>query len=105
MLPRNFKLLEELENESKFGGISYGLEEQDDITLTNWTGMVIGKYGDISDFKIICDKDYPNTPPKIILISTENKKISKMFRDNIVINNWTPNSCMGTLLKEIQNNT
>ncbi|KAG3103610.1 DNA topoisomerase 2 [Phytophthora cactorum] len=80
IVPRNFKLLEELENSEKGHGdmsISYGLEQADDIFLTNWIGTILGPAGTCHDgriysLRIHCSDQYPHIPPEVHFTSRIN---------------------------------
>lgn len=78
--PRNFKLLEELEKGEKglsAESISYGLSNQDDITMTHWNGTILGPphsthENRIYSLTIVCDEKYPDEPPQVKFVSKIN---------------------------------
>ncbi len=73
VVPRNFRLLEELERYEKgnvSSMVSAGLRDQDDILLRFWNGTIIGPPGTafenrIISLEIFCGENYPDEPPKV----------------------------------------
>jgi ubiquitin-protein ligase len=67
IVPRNFKLLDELENGKNFSNVSYGTDDND---LETFTGSIIARNGNIYGVTIFCDIKYPLTPPQITFLDT-----------------------------------
>eukprot|EP00124_Ichthyophonus_hoferi_P002150 Ihof_evm1s136 gene=Ihof_evmTU1s136 len=73
VVPRNFRLLEELEKGEKGigdGSVSYGLVNQDDIMMSDWNGTIVGPprtqfENSIYFLRIHCGPHYPNEAPVV----------------------------------------
>eukprot|EP01120_Amphizonella_sp_Union-15-10_P000718 TRINITY_DN10748_c0_g1_i1.p1 TRINITY_DN10748_c0_g1~~TRINITY_DN10748_c0_g1_i1.p1 ORF type:complete len:141 (+),score=27.14 TRINITY_DN10748_c0_g1_i1:72-494(+) len=114
IVPRNFRLLEELEKGEKSnegdGSISYGLEFADDVTMTSWIGTIIGPAGTkhegrIYNLKIHCADDYPDKPPKVKFVSKINLNCINTSNGDVTnlptLKNWNRSYTIETVLKDL----
>lgn len=113
-VPRNFRLLEELEHAEKgqcCGYVSYGLERGDDVMLKDWNATIFGPPGTAFDNRIMTLRihtgdNYPREPPtvrfvtKIILAGVApdgQVDLRKFFPTG-----WSPATTMEKMLMEIR---
>lgn len=72
--------MEELEKGEKglsAESISYGLSNQDDISMTEWNGTILGPphsnhENRIYSLMIVCGESYPDVPPQVKFVSKIN---------------------------------
>ena len=107
IVPRNFKLLEELERSEKGLGemaISYGLVDPGDTFMTEWNGGILAYDGRFFELRITCTEDYPAMPPKVRFVSRINMSCVDQTTGEVsqskvtALRNWTRNSSIEQVL-------
>ncbi|XP_069112052.1 ubiquitin-conjugating enzyme E2 variant 2-like isoform X2 [Argopecten irradians] len=113
-IPRNFRLLDELENGEKGcgdGTVSWGLSSENDNTLTAWTCTIIGPprtsyESKIYTVNVICQDSYPHCPPVVTFKSRINLNVvgpdGKVDLKKL-IQNWQPSYTIQSILTALRN--
>merc|ERR1711957_302688 len=94
VIPRSFRLLDELEKGQKgdaTSGVSWGLEYADEISLTHWNGTIFGPLGTAVENRIfslsfVCGENYPAALPEIKFNTQIN--ISCIEKDGSIKQSW-----------------
>ncbi|EZG67153.1 putative ubiquitin-conjugating enzyme E2 [Gregarina niphandrodes] len=114
-VPRNFKLLDELEKGEKgktAEGCSWGLEQHDDISLSKWNGTIFGPCftpyeNRIYSLSIHCGEKYPDEPPTVkfltkinmVGIGPDGRPLPGAFS---CLQNWNRNMSIETILSTLR---
>ncbi|SCU84257.1 LADA_0D00716g1_1 [Lachancea dasiensis] len=115
-IPRSFRLLEELEKGEKGMGpesCSYGLADNDDITMTHWNGTILGPPHSNHENRIyfvalVCGEEYPDQPPQIRFLSKINLPCVNQTTGDVqassfnTLKNWKRSYTMETLLLDLR---
>ncbi|CAG9316260.1 unnamed protein product [Blepharisma stoltei] len=114
-IPRNFRLLDELERGEKGlrdPNISYSLERADDNTLSNWRGMIIGPSGSVHEDRFYslhfhCSENYPQEAPQVRFLTKINMNCINKCNGSIdpsqfrILGNWNSSYTIESILIEL----
>lgn len=112
-VPRSFKLLQELEDGEKGAGdgsLSWGLEIEDDMSLSHWNATILGPQrspfeNKIYQLHIEAGPNYPREAPKIRFKTKINISFvdvtGKIDVKQVLPRGWDKNMCIKDLLKAI----
>ena len=116
IVPRNFKLLEELEASEKGSGdmsVSMGLVNSDDIFLTEWNASILGPMGGpfdgrLYELRVTAGEEYPNKPPVMRFISRINiagvdQTTGAVTPEFPALAGWNRNMTMESVLVALKN--
>ncbi|CAM9294645.1 unnamed protein product [Chrysoparadoxa australica] len=116
IIPRNFKLLEELEKSEKGLGdmsISFGLVDAEDIFMTEWNGTILGPPGTLHEsrlyeLRLSCGENYPQQPPEVrfvtrVNMACVNQRTGLVLRNDLhVLANWDRNDGIEKVLVNLR---
>eukprot|EP01065_Artemidia_motanka_P047678 TRINITY_DN7510_c0_g4_i1.p2 TRINITY_DN7510_c0_g4~~TRINITY_DN7510_c0_g4_i1.p2 ORF type:complete len:133 (+),score=21.06 TRINITY_DN7510_c0_g4_i1:119-517(+) len=110
IVPRNFKLIDELEKAEKdpVPGVSLGLDSYDDTYLCKWNGSIVGPpgafQGRLITLTLEATMEYPTVPPKVKFVQkvsmgcvdgAGNLKLSDILQ-------WDTSKCMFDVLTAVR---
>ncbi|GAK66506.1 UBC-like protein [Moesziomyces antarcticus] len=114
-VPRNFRLLEELEKGEKGigdGSCSYGLDDGSDLMMSNWNATIIGPghsvyQNRIYSLSIHCGPSYPDQPPEVKFLTKINLPCVKSdgridYNALPIFSNWSRDSTIETILLSLR---